>query len=48
MRRTKRESYFVDGEIARAETHVEPEIPIRYGSRDVKQTVRYKNLVFRK
>lgn len=48
MRRTKRESYFVDGEITGAETHVELEIPIRYGSRDVKQTVKYKNLGFRK
>lgn len=48
MRRTKRESYIVDGEIAGAKTHIELEIPIRYGSRDVKQTVRYKNLGFRK
>lgn len=48
MRRTKRESYFVDGEIAGTETHVELEIPIRYRSRDVKQIVRYKNLGFRK
>ena len=36
MRRTKREGYFVVGEIAGAETHIELEIPIRYGSRDVK------------
>lgn len=35
-------------EIAGAETLIELEIPIRYGSRDVKQTVRYKNLGFRK